>query len=113
MNGKSQQEYIDSVRAKVAQLARGMLDGSVNYLEGANRLSVLQHDAGVADDDQDFTVFALISSETDALPIGNVKKHWAEEALKRNAQKRNESIKWAKEMSEKHCEALVRRFGGK
>ena len=111
MNRKSQQEYIDSVRAKVAQLAQGMLDGSVDYLEGANRLSVLFHDAGVAADDEDFTVFSLISSETDALPMGASRQQWSATALHAHEPKIKQALAWARAMSHGHCESLVKRFG--
>jgi len=108
---KSQQEYIDGVRARVAQLAQGMLDSSVDYLEGANELSNLHHEAGVADDDEDFTVFALISSETDALPIGASRQHWSANALHAHESKIKQALAWAKAISHGHCESLVKRFG--
>lgn len=54
----SHEEYIEKQRKRAAEVASGMLDGSIHYLEGAIELSSLRFEVGLPDDDRDFLVFA-------------------------------------------------------
>jgi hypothetical protein len=44
-------------------------------LEAFHLLSSLRWERGVDESDSDFNVFAVISSEVDSLPIGEVRKY--------------------------------------
>ena len=106
----SHEEYVEMQRKRVASIAKGMLDGTVDYLEGAIQLSSLWHEVEVAGDDPDFIAFIEIASETDHLPIGRGKQYWSKEALERHNSEIQDSIKWAKEISLNKCKSLVKRF---
>ena len=106
----SHEEYVESKRKRVTEVASGMLDGSIHYLEGAIQLSSLQFEIDVPEDDQDFTVFVVIASEIDHLPIGAPRQYWSKEALERHESEIQESIKWAKEISLLHCKSLSERY---
>ena len=66
----SHQEYVASVRTEMLVLVRAMLNGSLSFLEGAVRVSKLMPDAELPTGDPDFDTLTLISSETEALPLG-------------------------------------------
>lgn len=102
--------YILSVRKRVVDTARSMLDGKLSFLEGARLLSSLRHEADVRGDDADFLTFVVIDSETDALPIGMVRQFWSQHALENLATEIVEAELWAKELGGLACESLVRRF---
>jgi hypothetical protein len=51
-------------------------------VEGARRLSGLEHRLA-AEHDPDFTFFIGVDSETDHLPLGDVRQHWAADALRK------------------------------
>ena len=104
-------EYVEKQRKKAAELARGMLDGSVHYLEGAIALSSLRSEVDVAEDDEDFMAFELIASETDHLPVGASRQYWSKETLARHEPAIQKSIEWAKGFSLPHCQSLAGRFG--
>ena len=104
-------EYVEKKRREVGQLTKAMLDGTVHYLEGAIKLASLYHELNVPEGDQDFSIFIGISSEIDHLPIGSVREHWSDDALKQREQEIQESIKWAKEISLQQCKSLNQRFG--
>ena len=103
-------EDIEKKRRRAAFVARGMLDGSIHYLEGAIELSSLRLGVGLPEDDKDFMAFVVVSSETDNLPIGAPRQHWSQEALDRHEPKIQQSIKWAKEFSLSKCKSIVARF---
>jgi len=103
-------ENIEKQRKRAASVARGMLDGSIHYLEGAIELSSLRLMVGLPEDDKDFMAFVLVSSETDHLPIGAPRLHWSQEALDRLEPEVQQSIKWAKEITLAECKSIMERF---
>jgi hypothetical protein len=106
----SHDEYIELQRKRAVEVASGMLDGSVHYLEGAIKLSSLRFEVGLPVDDKDFLAFAGVSSETDHLPLGSARQYWSQEALDRHEPEIQKSIKWAKEVSLPECKSIVGRF---
>ena len=107
----SHEQYVESVRLKVVETARAMLDGQMSYLLGARRLDSLRHDVSVSDDDADFMVFVAIASDTDDYPLGPVRELWDQEALERLQPEIDAAERWAKEQSMMTCAKLVQRFG--
>ncbi len=106
----SHEEYIEKSRKRASEIASGMLDGSVHYLEGAIELSSLRFEVGLPEDDQDFIAFSGVASEVDHLPIGAPRQYWSKEALEKHEPEIQQSIKWAKEVSLSECKSLVARF---
>ena len=104
-------EDVSHARRRVAETAAGMLDGTVPFLEGVRVLTGLRDKVGVAQDDEDFMIFVVVDSETDALPVGEVRKHWATEALQRLEPEIEDATQWAKQFSGAACVSLVARFG--
>jgi hypothetical protein len=105
------EEYVADVRAQIVSVARLMLEGTRSFIEGAREINSLRHEAEVAESDADFDVFVAIDSETDALPIGNVRKYWSPTALERLAPTVRDSESWAREVGTKACHAIITRFG--
>ena len=106
----SHEEYVEKKRKRAAEVASGMLDSSIHYLEGAIELSSLRFKIGLPEDDKDFLAFIGVASEIDHLPIGAPRKYWSQEALQRHEPEIQESIKWAKEFSLSACKSIVARF---
>ncbi|HOP22746.1 MAG TPA: DUF2489 domain-containing protein [Gammaproteobacteria bacterium] len=106
----SHEEYIEKKRKRAVEVASGMLDGSINYLEGAIELSSLRFEVGLSEDDKDFMPFTGVASEVDHLPIGAPRQYWSQEALDRHEPEIQQSIKWAKEVSLSECKSIVARF---
>jgi len=104
------EEYVQSVRKRIVGIARQMLDGSLPYLEGAIRLDTLLAEAGLSDNDPDLTAFKLVASEVDHLPIGAVREHWSEEALKKIGSDIERATTWARETTIEECRSLIARF---
>lgn len=106
----SHKEYVHKNRRRAAEIARGMLDGSVHYLEGALELSSLRFEVDLPADDKDFLAFTGVASEIDHLPVGACRQYWSKGALERSEPEIQQSIQWAKEVSLSECESIVTRF---
>jgi hypothetical protein len=104
-------EYVQSVRGQAVELASNMIAGTFPILEGCHALASLRSEVDVDESDEDFVTFAMISSETDALPAGDVRARWAAEALARMEPDIQSAIAWATPQALLACQSVVRRFG--
>ena len=104
------EEYVAMQRRRIAELARQILDGETDVLNGSCKIASLRSEVEVEDWDQDFMAFELVSSETDHLPIGREALNWSDEALVRNEPELKRSRKWAIETVRAECASLVARF---
>jgi hypothetical protein len=95
----------------MAEIAREMLRGDVSFIEGSRRINRLRSSAGLLQLDADIVPFIGIDSETDALPIGDERQHWAPDALIRLQPAIDRAEKWAKTIGTTACERLIDRFG--
>jgi hypothetical protein len=69
-------------RAEVAQIARDILDGRIGIIEGAREIRrFCGGHLGFDERDPDLNTFVAIDTETDDLPIGDVRQYWAPDAL--------------------------------
>jgi hypothetical protein len=87
-----------------------MLGGHMTFIEGARRISALRSEAKLHDFDPDILPFIAIDSETDALPLGEVRKLWASDALARLQPEIDKAERWAREVGCSSCQQLVNRF---
>ena|SRR5215831_2215059 len=71
----------ESEHRKAKDIAQAVLDGRTTVLEAVRALVSLAHTDAIADvEDRRFIIG--IESETDHLPVGEVRKLWASSALK-------------------------------
>ena len=70
----------DWERQRAKELAKAVLDGRTTILEAVRELVSLAHTDAIATE-ADRTLIIVIESETDSLPIGEVRKLWAPDAL--------------------------------
>lgn len=68
---------------EIVRVARRIVDGSVGVIAGAREMTRVHFRSHSKERDEDFIVFVGIDSETDDLPVGEVRKHWSAEALLR------------------------------
>jgi hypothetical protein len=67
-------------RQRAKEIAAAVLDGRTTVLEAVRELYPLAHTDAIVDE-EDRTIVIAIESETDDLPIGEVRKLWAPDAL--------------------------------
>ena len=72
----------NSDHQKIVEIARGISEGSISIIAGARQLRAFCGGHGRIDEfDPDFLTFVGIDSETDDLPVGESRRHWAADAL--------------------------------
>ncbi len=107
----SHEDYVRDIRRKAADICAGILSGEVHPLVGCHSLASLRPELEVDPKDPDFAVFDLVSSETDALPVGEVRSHWAPEALAQLQPQIEASLVWALPQVLPACRSVAERFG--
>ncbi len=86
-----------------------MRDNKVSFLEGARQICSAARSLGL-EKDPDINAFILIDSETDALPLGELRRHWLPEALAKLEPELRQAETWARSVGSKACESIINRF---
>jgi hypothetical protein len=102
---------VEQARRAIAETARAMLAGRTPFIEGARSLIHLRWIAKLPEFDEDMLVFVGIDSETDALPLGPVRQHWAPTALDQLQPEIDRAERWARDFGTAAGGRLVERFG--
>ena len=105
------EQFMNAKRSEVASTAQLVRDGKMNVVEGVRRLSALQHDVSQKDFDDDFMLFVAIASETDHLPVGEVRTQYSQDALRKADKEIEKAEKLYRPQVEEACEKLIARFG--
>jgi len=95
-------------REKLREALEGMLNGTVSCIEGSRIVNDFATAAGLDRYKEPFVRFLAIASETDAVPIGDVRKLWHPEAVIKHAEEWARAESWAMEYGKVACsEALA------
>lgn len=85
-----------------------MLGGRISFIEGSRIVNDLATAAGFDRYEDPFVRFVAIASETDAVPIGDVRELWHPEAVIKHAEEWARAESWAMEYGKAACsEALA------
>jgi Protein of unknown function (DUF2489) len=99
-------------RAKILEVAQAMLDGALGIIEGSRRLNDLREAMGIYHLDEDFVGFVAIDSETEGLPVGELRTRWNKEALVQQDREVEEAEHLYRDGALEDCRKLIARFGG-
>jgi len=102
---------VQTARARAAELASRVLAGLESPLVAARELCRLRFSVGLPEDDRDFLTFVGVDSDTDALPVGPARVHWAPEALVAKEDEIARAEKWALQFAGEAFKSIVQRFG--
>ena len=95
-------------RTKITETLNLMLAGRLSYIEGARTVNGWSNKSGYDTLSGPFVTFVAIDSETDAVPIGEVRERWAPDAVAKHIAEWEQSETWAKQYGEPAChEALA------
>ena len=97
-------------RRAIFDAAQDMLAGRLTYIEGARKIVAAWWASKLDERDVDFLPFVGISSETEALPFGEMRTHWQPAALEALQSEIDRMEAWAREFGEPYCRNLVARF---
>ena len=101
---------VEKARCELGTIALAMLNGKFSFIMGPRKLVSLRERAKLAQFDPDIVPFVAIDSETDALPVGEVRKFWSTGALAKSESKAEAAERWARDVGAKPCQNLIDRF---
>jgi hypothetical protein len=99
--------YIEQMRASIIDVAQRMLAGQLPYIEGTRAICGMLSDARLAILEEPFVSFTAIDSETDAVPIGDVRERWHPDAKIKLAAEWERAELYAKSIGEPVCRAAI------
>jgi hypothetical protein len=104
------EEHRQFLSRKVVAAAQSILSGELGVVAGARQLCGLAHQVG-ADRDPDFIVFIGIDSESDHLPIGEVRQQWNPDALLAKDAELADYEARVRERAFAACRSLIQKYG--
>jgi hypothetical protein len=99
-----------AARRAILEAAQAMLTGRLSYIEGARQILRAWPASKLDDRDPDLLPFSGIDSETDALPLGEIRALWNAAALGALQPEIDRSEAWARDFGEPFCRNLVKRL---
>jgi Protein of unknown function (DUF2489) len=101
---------MESSKAQLVSVARAMLEGQLDLIDGVRRLTKLRLD--MPDPEWDaFDGIRGVESETDDLPIGEERAFWNTKALAEKDADRQEYVEKVRRAVLEACARIVDRFG--
>jgi len=95
---------------KIVAIAKRILSGELGVVMGARQLVPWRFDVG-AENDPDFTFFVGVDSETDHLPLGEVRSRWSPDALKVKDEELRTFETAVRDRAVRACESLIQKYG--
>jgi len=109
MLNRRNEEEVREWSAEVLRISRSLLEGKIGVIVASRALASLGSELGGMD--TDFVPFVGIASETDHLPVGDERRHWAEDALRRKDAEMAQAEAFYQSAAISGCEQLVSRYG--
>jgi hypothetical protein len=103
------EEHRNWASGKVVAVAKSILSGELGIVAGARQLARWRFDVG-AEHDPDFTFFVGVDSETDHLPVGEVRSRWSPEALKAKDEDLRTFEASVRDRALRVCESLIQKY---
>jgi len=99
-----------SASGKIVAVAKSILSGELGIVMGARQLVPWRLDVD-AENDPDFTFFVGVDSETDHLPVGEVRSRWSPDALKAKDDELRTFEAAVRDRAFRACESLIQKYG--
>jgi hypothetical protein len=109
MTTSSDISTVDEQRREMVRVAHGILDGSIGIVVGARQLTRLRFPSR-AENDSDILVFVGIDSQTDHLPLGDVRRLWNIDVLKVKDDELQAYEARVRERAFGACKSLIARY---
>ncbi|MBN9079270.1 MAG: hypothetical protein BGN87_22120 [Rhizobiales bacterium 65-79] len=100
-------DYVATVRKSIVDTARKMLGGECSYIEGSRVICGLLDQARLDSSKEPFLSFVSIDSETDDVPLGQVRECWSEEARAKFLSKWDAAEDQARKYGEPACQKTI------
>lgn len=98
---------IEQARARIVDTAQEMLAGRISYIEGTRAICGMLNAARLDQLQDPFVNFTAIDSETDAVPVGDVRERWHPDARLKLAAEWDSAEVYARSIGEPSCKAAI------
>lgn len=105
----SHEEYVIKIRSELVETASKMLDGELDLIEGCRRIVRLRFELDEPEDEI-FLPLVGVESETDDLPIGNLRDELSSDALSSKDQEKANYLAKVKSNILDTCERIIAKF---
>jgi hypothetical protein len=99
-----------AARARIVEIAQAILEERSGIIAGAREMMWLRLDVDPDQEDEDLLGMAGIESQTDHLPLGEVRQHWDAEALLAKDAELAEQEAFFRESALACCRAIAERY---
>ena len=103
------EEHRDWASGKIVAIAKSILSGELGIVAGARQLAPWRFDVG-AEHDPDFNFFVGVDSETDPLPVGEVRSRWSPDALKAKDEELRTFRDSVRDRARHVCQSLIQKY---
>ncbi len=98
-----------NVRERAITVAKDILQGNVDAIDGCCELARLRHDLDMSSDSS-FLVFAAIDSDTDEWPSSTARRHYSKDALTKINTKIQGYFEQVKPEMLKACQEIIEKL---
>ena len=109
-NSDGHREYLLTVKNRVVDVCKGMLQGNVDMISGARKLAEYNYQLFGEIIDDDFLPIVNFNEQTDDMPIGNQRQYYSEEFLSRMDKTYTEFEAKVKQEIFDACHKLIERY---
>ena len=102
-------KYVAFLHGKIVAICEAILAEKIGIIAGSRILVSLHFDL-FTENDSDFSIFRVVDSDTDHLPVDFERKNWSPEALQRKDIEIAESEEFYKNQVFDACRELTKRF---
>lgn len=103
------EEHREWASRKIVAIAKSIISGDLGIVAGARQLAGWRFDVD-AENDSDFLFFLAVDSETDDLPVGEVRSRWNPEALKAKDAELQKFETSVRNRAIEACHSLIRKY---
>ena len=103
------EEHRQWASGKIVTLAKSIVFGELGIVAGARQLAAWRFDVG-AENDPDFVFFVGVDSETDHLPVGDVRSHWSPDALRAKDEQLRDYEASVRDEAFRVCRSLIQKY---
>ena len=104
----NEQEF-QYAKQKVVELSQDIIDGRIGIIEGSRRINDCRYKLQL-ENDQDFLTVTGIDSETDHMPLGEVRKLWSPDALIEKDKEISENEKYYRPYAIAAAKNILKKF---
>ena len=94
---------------KIVAVARNVLAGQVGIVAASRQLAAWRFDVG-AEHDPDFVFFVGVDSETDHLPVGDVRQRWSPDVMRAKDDELRDFEASVRDEAFRVCRSLIQKY---